>query len=109
MYYVYQLQLFTDDHYRIMLRAAAGSDYINASFIDVRLVVIASCNGYNKLLSKVIIEDRYLQGYRQHGAYIATQAPMENTVNDFWRMIWDYQSRSIVILCKMKEDGKANS
>ena len=31
---------------------------------------------------------------------------MENTVNDFWRMIWDYQSRSIVMLCKMKEDGK---
>ena len=31
---------------------------------------------------------------------------MENTVNDFWRMIWDYQSRSIVVLCKMKEDGK---
>ena len=109
MYYVYQLQLFKDDHYRIMLRAAAGSDYINASFIDVRLVAIASCNGYDKLLSNVSIEDWYLQGYRQRGAYIATQAPMENTVNDFWRMIWDYQSRSIVILCKMKEDGKANS
>ena len=47
MYYVYQLQLFTDDHYRAMLRAVAGSDYINASFIDVRLVAIASCNGCN--------------------------------------------------------------
>ena len=54
----------------------------------------------------MFIEDWYLQGYRQRGAYIATQAPMENTVNDFWRMIWDYQSRSIVMLCKMKEDGK---
>ena len=47
-----------------------------------------------------------LQGYRQRGAYIATQAPMENTVNDFWRMIWDYQSKTIVLLCRMKEDGK---
>ena len=54
----------------------------------------------------MFIEDWYLQGYRQRGAYIATQAPMENTVNDFWRMIWDYQSRSIVMLCKMKEDGE---
>ena len=47
-----------------------------------------------------------LQGYRQRGAYIATQAPMENTVSDFWRMVWDYQSRAIVLLCRMKEDGK---
>ena len=47
-----------------------------------------------------------LQGYRQRGAYIATQAPMENTVSDFWRMVWDYQSRTIVLLCRMKEDGK---
>jgi protein tyrosine phosphatase len=31
---------------------------------------------------------------------------MENTVNDFWRMVWDYQSRAIVMLCRMKEDGK---
>ena len=46
------------------------------------------------------------QGYRQRGAYIATQTPMENTVNDFWRMIWEYQSRSVVMLCRMKEDGQ---
>ena len=31
---------------------------------------------------------------------------MENTVNDFWKMVWDYQSRAIVMLCRMKEDGK---
>ena len=50
----------------------------------------------------------YFQGYRQRGGYIATQAPMENTVNDFWRMVWDYQSRAIVMLCRMKEDGKVS-
>ena len=47
-----------------------------------------------------------LQGYRQHRVYIATQTPMENTVDDFWRMIWEYQSRSIVVLCRMVEDGQ---
>ena len=49
-----------------------------------------------------------IQGYSQRGAYIATQTPMENTVNDFWKMVWDYQSRSVVILCRMKEDGKVS-
>ena len=42
----------------------------------------------------------------KRGAYIATQIPMENTVNDFWKMIWEYQCRSIVTLCKKTEDGE---
>ena len=45
----------------------------------------------------------------KRGAYIATQIPMKNTVNDFWKMIWEYQCRSIVTLCKMTEDGKVGS
>ena len=47
-----------------------------------------------------------LQGYRQRGTYIATQVPMENTVNDFWKMIWEYKSTTIVLLCKMTEEGE---
>ena len=47
-----------------------------------------------------------MQGYRQCGAYIATQTPMDNTVIDFWKMIWEYQCKTIVMLCRMKEDGK---
>eukprot|EP00794_Sanderia_malayensis_P007797 gene7797-8643_t len=41
-----------------------GSDYINASFID---------------------------GYRQRHVYIGTQAPLEGTVQDFWRMRVDME------------------
>ena len=48
------------------------------------------------------------QGYRQRGTYIATQVPMENTVNDFWKMIWEYKSKTIVVLCKMAEDGEVD-
>ena len=92
-----------------MLRAAVGSDYINASFIDIRWLKY-SYSYYHYRLVKMMQVCSFnilcLQGYRQRGAYIATQAPMENTVNDFWRMVWDYQSRTIVLLCRMKEDGK---
>ncbi|CAH1716486.1 unnamed protein product [Chironomus riparius] len=60
-------------------RGIEGSDYINASFID---------------------------GYRYRMAYIATQAPLPNTSEDFWRMLWEHNSTIIVMLTKLKEMGK---
>ena len=50
-----------------------------------------------------------MQGYRQRGAYIATQIPMGNTVNDFWKMIWEYNSKTIVVLCKMEEEEEVTT
>ncbi|XP_070545308.1 receptor-type tyrosine-protein phosphatase gamma-like isoform X2 [Ptychodera flava] len=60
--------------------AEDGSDYINASF---------------------------LQGYRSNQEYIITQHPMQSTVEDFWRMIWDHNSETIVSLISMEsmQDG----
>ncbi|XP_065904655.1 receptor-type tyrosine-protein phosphatase alpha-like isoform X2 [Dysidea avara] len=54
-----------------------GSDYINASFVD---------------------------GYKQRNAFIATQCPMENTTNDFWRVMWELQSAIIVLLFSPEHD-----
>lgn len=56
-----------------------GSDYINASHID---------------------------GYAEVDAFIATQAPLSTTFEDFWRMIWEKDSRTIVMLSKEQEGGK---
>jgi protein tyrosine phosphatase len=38
------------------------------------------------------------QGYKQRRAYIAAQGPLEETVNDFWRMIMEKKSNIIVML-----------
>lgn len=46
------------------------------------------------------------QGYKKRNAYIAAQAPLENTVGDFWRMIWEFKSKCIVMLCNLQERGK---
>ena len=48
----------------------------------------------------------FVQGYRQKGAYIATQGPLPQTVNDFWKMVWEYEVRCIVMLCRKEEKVK---
>ncbi|XP_019632426.1 PREDICTED: receptor-type tyrosine-protein phosphatase epsilon-like [Branchiostoma belcheri] len=79
------LQILPYDTRRVFLKhkpGVKGSDYINASFID---------------------------GYRQKDAYIATQGPLDRTVEDFWRMVWEWNSCSIVMLTELKEKGRSKS
>ncbi|VDL66672.1 unnamed protein product [Nippostrongylus brasiliensis] len=37
--------------------------------------------------------------------YILTQGPKENTIEDFWRMIFQEQCAGVVMLCNYYEDG----
>ena len=37
---------------------------------------------------------------------IVTQGPLENTIEDFWQMIFDYNIKVIIMLCKLTENGK---
>ena len=46
------------------------------------------------------------QGYRQKGTYIATQGPLESTVCDFWRMVWENENKCVVLLTQLKENNK---
>nr|XP_061793952.1 receptor-type tyrosine-protein phosphatase epsilon-like isoform X2 [Nerophis lumbriciformis] len=73
------LQIIPYDFNRVILSVKRGqefTDYINASFID---------------------------GYRQKDYFIATQAPLSHTAEDFWRMVWEWRCHSIVMLTELKE------
>lgn len=45
----------------------------------------------------------FLQGYRQKDYFIATQGPLAHTVDDFWRMVWEWKCHSIVMLTELQE------
>ncbi len=47
------------------------------------------------------------QGYHKRNAFIATQGPLPDTSDDFWRMIWEQNCATIVMLTKEREGGKA--
>ncbi|XP_059893166.1 receptor-type tyrosine-protein phosphatase epsilon-like isoform X2 [Gadus macrocephalus] len=73
------LQIIPYDFNRVILSMRRGqefTDYINASFID---------------------------GYRQKDYFIATQGPLAHTVQDFWRMAWEWKCHSIVMLTELQE------
>ncbi|KAF7238884.1 Receptor-type tyrosine-protein phosphatase H [Varanus komodoensis] len=70
------------DHSRVQLSPRPGdpnSDYINAS---------------------------YIPGYVGEKEFIAAQGPLPGTVFDFWRMIWEQQVVTVVMLTNCIENGR---
>ncbi|XP_053279960.1 tyrosine-protein phosphatase non-receptor type 22 [Pleuronectes platessa] len=70
------------DHSRVKLIFTAtknDTDYINANFI---------------------------KGFEGSRAYIATQGPLPHTLLDFFRMLWEYNIKVVVMACREFEMGK---
>ena len=50
-----------------------------------------------------------LQGYKHQRAFIIAQGPLQSTVRNFWKMIYDRKSAVIVMLSDLVERGKEAS
>ena len=50
----------------------------------------------------------HVQGYWKENEYIASQGPLTTTEDDFWRMVWEQNSRLIIMLTKTVENGKVH-
>ncbi len=46
------------------------------------------------------------QGVHYQKEYIAAQGPKGETVHDFWRMVLQHESESIIMLTSLEEDGR---
>ncbi|XP_058856175.1 receptor-type tyrosine-protein phosphatase U isoform X1 [Acipenser ruthenus] len=80
--------LLAHDRHRVKLHPLLGdpsSDYINANYIDIRI---------NR------------EGYHRSNHFIATQGPKQESVYDFWRMVWQENCFSIVMITKLVEVGR---
>ncbi|XP_071132256.1 uncharacterized protein [Mytilus edulis] len=73
------LSLWPYDHSRVVLEGDTAYDYINASYID---------------------------NYEKEKAYIAAQGPKNETVRDFWHMIWQEKVGKVVMVTQLKENQK---
>uniref|UniRef100_A0A3B5QYJ1 Receptor-type tyrosine-protein phosphatase F n=1 Tax=Xiphophorus maculatus TaxID=8083 RepID=A0A3B5QYJ1_XIPMA len=54
------------------------------------------------------INANYINGYRKQNAYIATQGPLPETICDFWRMVWEQRSCTIVMMTRLKETSRCD-
>ncbi|ERF68649.1 hypothetical protein EPUS_09142 [Endocarpon pusillum Z07020] len=76
--------IFPFEHTRVHLKevGAGGCDYINANHVKASY---------------------------SNKRYIATQAPIPATFNDFWRLVWEQDVRVIVMLTAESEGGQLKS
>ncbi|XP_040184635.1 receptor-type tyrosine-protein phosphatase beta-like [Rana temporaria] len=60
-----------------------------------------SSNGY--------INASYIPGQKFKKEFIAAQSPLRETVNDFWKMIWEQNVTTVIMFSSCEEDAPASS
>ncbi|XP_064386420.1 receptor-type tyrosine-protein phosphatase kappa-like [Halichondria panicea] len=74
------IQYLPIENHRVFLKGQEpGRDYINAVFVN---------------------------GYKHQKAYIIAQNPLDSTVRNFWKMIYDRKCAAVVMLTPLSENGK---
>lgn len=77
--------------------------YANVIPLPETRVFLTPIEGY---VNSDYINANYVTGPKSTKSYyIACQAPMQNTVEEFWRMVWEQQSKVILMLTHLYENG----
>ncbi|EIE82884.1 hypothetical protein RO3G_07589 [Rhizopus delemar RA 99-880] len=95
------------EYTRVKIKEHHSSDYINASYVQY-----IDGEGCTSDAKPEAIDVKYIEAmknskktspYRQ---YISTQGPLPATFNDFWQVVWEQDSRVLVMLTKEEEMNK---
>uniref|UniRef100_UPI0037E94E28 protein tyrosine phosphatase receptor type Fa isoform X1 n=1 Tax=Semicossyphus pulcher TaxID=241346 RepID=UPI0037E94E28 len=95
-------QQFTWEHSNLEVNKPKNR-YANVTAYDHSRVILASVDG---VPGSDYINANYIDGYRKQNAYIATQGPLQETLSDFWRMVWEQRTCTIVMMTRLEEKSR---
>lgn len=77
--------------------------YPDIKAYDQTRVRLSTVNG---IIGSDYINANYVIGYKERKKFICAQGPMDNTVNEFWRMVWEQHLEMILMLTNLEEYSK---
>ena len=106
-----------DDDERIILSDTAEyqNEYINASYIDVSSVqhvsciIIINCRDIHHQRNSLQLKVEYFKPMKilDYHIFVLHVGPVNKSVVDFWRLIWQEKPVSIVMVTNLKEGTKS--
>ncbi|KAM6217302.1 LOW QUALITY PROTEIN: receptor-type tyrosine-protein phosphatase C [Rhynchocyon petersi] len=78
--------------------------YVDILPYDYNRVELSEINGDP---ASNYINASYIDGFKEPRKYIAAQGPRDETVDDFWRMIWE-QKATVIVMVTRCEEGNRN-
>ncbi|KAM6166223.1 receptor-type tyrosine-protein phosphatase C [Erethizon dorsatum] len=78
--------------------------YVDILPYDYNRVELSEINGDT---GSTYINASYIDGFKEPRKYIAAQGPRDETVDDFWRMIWE-QKATVIVMVTRCEEGNRN-
>lgn len=89
----------TFDAFKQNMHKNRYSDVVCRDSTRVKLTIDASNQGD-------YIHANYVKTNSLHALFICTQGPLQYTIGDFWRMVYQERAQSILMLCKVIEEGR---
>lgn len=88
------------DHSRVIVNCRESVHFYEDDWDSSRIVITSEGT------ASTYIHANYVDGFNVINKYICTQTPMENTWENFWKLIWDQKSRVIVSLTDTEKDDR---
>ncbi|KAF0312425.1 Tyrosine-protein phosphatase 69D [Amphibalanus amphitrite] len=95
-------------HDRTTYASEAPENYKKNRYPDIRAydqtrVKLSQIDGVQ---STEYINANFVWGYKERKKFICAQGPLEATIDDFWRMVWEHCCELMIMLTNLEEVGR---